>query len=305
MRANHPTRPLGFWIRYTIFAPADDASAAQGELWAMWFDGERGRISAAKSEHPIAQCRFDREALGVEIPGAALRDRRLEGACIGADHRIAWALDHDGGGPPLFLLRPADYGRSLPRAKALCGAPLARFTGTIDVDGETHAIDRWLGSANHNWGSRHTDRYAWGQVAGFDGRDDVILECVTAKLKLGPLWTPWLSVAVLRVGDETLQFNSLVRSAFASAQIDGTTWRLVTSNGLDRLTVDFSAPRERFVGLRYRNPPGGVKICLNSKIARCTAVLERPGAPALTLASEHRAAFELLRDDAMGIPVVA
>jgi len=305
LRGNHPSRPLGFWIRYTIFAPADPSLPRQGELWAIWFDGEKGRITAAKSEHPLADCRFDRDRLDVAIPGATLDAARLVGTCGGADHRISWALDYDGAGPPLLLLAEPLYERKLPRAKALIGAPLARFRGTIDIDGESHAIDRWLGSGNHNWGSRHTDRYAWGQVAGFDGRDDVIFEAVTAKLKLGPIWTPWLTVAVMRVGDETLRFDSLARSPFASASIDGTAWSFAIGNGRERVHAQFSGPRDRFVGLRYRNPPGGVKICINSKIARCSLRLERPGVAPLELATEHRAAFELLRDDAMEIPVVA
>ena len=46
-RANHPTRPLALWIRYTIFAPSH--GPAEGELWAIWFDGEQQRVTAAKS----------------------------------------------------------------------------------------------------------------------------------------------------------------------------------------------------------------------------------------------------------------
>jgi hypothetical protein len=48
----------------------------------------------------------------------------------------------------------------------------------------------WVGSQNHNWGSKHTDRYSWGQVAGFDAHPESFLEVATARLKLGPLWTP-------------------------------------------------------------------------------------------------------------------
>src|SRR5437016_2183779 len=57
-RANHPTRPLAFWIRYTIFSPRGRPADARGELWAIWFDGERERIVAAKEEVPLAACVF-------------------------------------------------------------------------------------------------------------------------------------------------------------------------------------------------------------------------------------------------------
>lgn len=301
-RANHPTRPLALWIRYTIFAPLH--GPAEGELWAIWFDGEQQRVTAAKSEHAIDRCRFDRDGLDVTIDDATLDSGALVGACTGAAHRIAWSLRYDGGGPPLLLLPERLYAGAFPKAKALVGAPGCRYHGTIDVDGERHEIDGWLGSQNHNWGARHTDRYAWGQVVGFEGRDDVVLECSTAKLRIGPLWTPWLTVAVLRVGDETFAFNTLTRAPFARASVDGLRWSFDTGNGRERLRATFTADPARVVGLTYRNPPGGAKICLNTKLAACEAELDRPGQPRLALTSPHRAAFELLRDDAMGLPVL-
>jgi hypothetical protein len=32
VRANHPTRPLAFWIRYTLFSPKQHPENALGEL---------------------------------------------------------------------------------------------------------------------------------------------------------------------------------------------------------------------------------------------------------------------------------
>ena len=63
-RANHPDRPLAFWLRYTIFAPAGDPGAAIGELWAVAFDGETGEHAVAKQELPIADCEFRSARLG-------------------------------------------------------------------------------------------------------------------------------------------------------------------------------------------------------------------------------------------------
>ena len=59
-----------------------------------------------------------------------------------------------------------------------------------------------------------------------------------------------------------------------------------------------AAPREAFVGLEYRNPPGGVKHCLNSKIAACTVHFhdKRTGSTE-TLETKSRAAFEILTSD--------
>ena len=38
LRANHPARPLAFWIRYTLFSPKDHPEQALGELWAVFFN---------------------------------------------------------------------------------------------------------------------------------------------------------------------------------------------------------------------------------------------------------------------------
>jgi len=87
-RANHPTRPLAFWIRYTMVRPARRPEAAIGELWAMFFNGEDAvtdnlspYIDAAPTEeqkyflatqqvdearHTVFFARFFREVLGVE-----------------------------------------------------------------------------------------------------------------------------------------------------------------------------------------------------------------------------------------------
>jgi hypothetical protein len=303
VRANHPTRPLAFWIRYTIFAPADAPDRAEGELWAVWFDGERDRVVAATSKHPIADCRFEPDRLGVRIAGATLDDDGLAGTCQGAEARLAWSLAVEDGARPLLLLPESSYTRGFPRAKALVARPSCRFSGTVEVDGTPIDIVGWLGSQNHNWGSAHTDRYAWGQVAGFDGREDAVLECASARVRIGPVSTPWLTAVVLRLGDEEIACNGLVRSALASVELDGLRWELRTTNGRDRLRVTMTAAPEAFVGLTYRNPPGGTKTCLNSKIAACELALDRPGRARLTLRTAHRAAFELLGLGTRGVAV--
>jgi hypothetical protein len=305
VRANARDRPLALWIRYTIFSPRNRASEAVGELWAIVFDGERELVRAAKQEVAIDRCSFDRERLAVRIDDAQLEPGALVGAALGERHRIGWSLTHDGDQPPLLFLPERLYQGGFPKAKSVVPAPLVRVRGELTVDDERIAIDDWLGSQNHNWGTRHTDRYAWGQVAGFDDRDDAFLECMTAKLRLGPLWTPWLTIAALRIGGRELAFNSLARAPFGHAHVDGLRWSFATANGRERLRVAFEAPRERFVGLRYLNPPGGVKICLNCKLARADAELVEADGTRVELHTADRAAFELLGDDAQGIDVVA
>lgn len=304
-RANHPTRPLAFWIRYTVFSPEGRPQDAVGELWAIYFDGEHERITAVKSVVPLAQCRFDRTCLSVQVAGARLNEALVVGAAASGGHSIAWDLEYQGEERPLLLLPEKLYDGGFPKAKALVGTPNARYVGTLTVDGEPVTIDGWVGSQNHNWGRRHTDRYAWGQVAGFDGVPDSFLECSTAQIKIGPLWSPRFSLVVLRLDGETYAINALARAVRASGRWRYFDWSVQTKQRGVEIDVEISAPRERFVGLRYANPSGGSKVCLNSKLARACVVLRRPGRAAVRLDCAQRAAFEILTDDAShGVPVV-
>jgi hypothetical protein len=306
LRANHPTRPLAFWIRYTIFSPKGRPDATVGELWAIHFDGEAGRITAAKEVRPFSECRFSRRGLDARIGEAILTADRLEGQARSGEQRVAWSLGYRNGGAPLLLLPRGYYDRGFPKAKVLVGMPNAVFDGSLIVDGHRTVIEGWVGSQNHNWGSRHTDHYAWGQVAGFDDARDAFLECSTARVRIGPFWSPWLTLVVLRIEGREYALNGLVQGVRARGRFGCFHWEFDTSAGGVRLRGEIDAPATAFVGLRYDNPPGGSKTCLNSKLARCELTLERMGAASRTLVTEHRAAFEILTDDeGHGVPVIA
>ncbi len=305
-RANHPSRPLAFWIRYTVFSPRGRPQEAEGELWAVFFDGESGSITAAKETKPLDACRFDPTRIDVRIGNAVLGDGHLEGSAANPAHRLQWALRYTSPEPPLLLLPGKLYESAFPRAKAMVGSPNALYEGSIEVDGTRFDIHGWKGSQNHNWGSRHTDRYAWGQVAGFDNAPDAFLECSTAQVRIGPFWTPRFSLVVLRDEGREIALNGLLQAVRASGSFDFFTWRIDSQGPGARVSCRIRAPESAFVGLSYRNPPGGVKTCLNTKLASAEVTVRRPGVSPRTLVTQNRAAFEILTDRTdHGVPVVA
>jgi len=300
-RANHPSRPLAFWIRYTIFSPHNRPEEALGELWAVYFDGETGQHVAVKQEVPFSQCDFSTSAFAVRVAEARLEPGRLQGAAASGGHAIAWDLRFAGEAQPLFLLPLSFYQGGFPKAKSLVGLPMAVYHGLLAVDGQEIAIADWLGSQNHNWGSQHTDLYAWGQVAGFDTHPDSFLEVATARLKIGPFWTPPMTPLVLRHQGEEIALNTLLQTIRARGAFRYFTWDFRSETEAVCVEGTISAPREAFVGLNYYNPPGGSKHCLNSKIASCQLKLtpKRAGKAGTTevLYTKQRAAFEILTDD--------
>ncbi len=298
LRANHPTRPLAFWIRYTIFSPRGCPANAVGELWAVFFNGETNRHAVAKEEYRLADCLFDTTAFGVRIGNATLGPHSLQGAIESKGQALAWDLAIEGDSAPILLLPLKLYQGGFPAAKSLVSLPLARFSGELSVNGESMDVADWVGSQNHNWGSRHTDLYAWGQVAGFDSHPESFLEVATARLRIGPLWTPPLTPLVLRHGRSEYALTGLVQGLRARGSFRYFNWEFKSENAEVAIDGVISAPRQAFVGLEYRNPPGGVKHCLNSKIASCTVHFrdKRNGATEL-LETKSRAAFEILTSD--------
>ena len=293
-RANHPTRGLGFWIRYTLTIPRGRPDAGVAELWAIYFDAERGRISASKQSHRLAEWSTSDAPFVLRIGEAELTDGSLRGAARDAAHDIAWSLDYASPDPPLLLLPARLYGGGFPKAKSLVGSPNAVYRGRLVVDGEAIDVDGWVGSQNHNWGQRHTDQYAWGQVAGFDDDAHSFLECVSARIGVGPWRSPALSMLVLRLDGLEYRLNTLWSALRAHAQIEGLSWHFSAANAGARVTGHIHADAEAFVALRYGNPPGGHKLCMNSKIAACDLVLETAAGARRTLRCRDRTAFELL-----------
>ena len=300
LRANHPVRPKAFWIRYTIFSPHNKPEKTIGELWAVYFDGKRGSNIAVKKEVPINQCSFSSSALDFKISDATLNSNKLIGSAATGKHEISWNMDYSGESRPLFLLPLKMYSGKFPKAKSLVPLPMAEYHGVLTVDGKNINVEHWIGSQNHNWGSRHTDLYAWGQVAGFDDNPDSFLEVATAQLKIGPVWTPKMTPIVLRHKGEEFRLNGLCQTLKAFGRFTYFDWRFESSS--DKLDIEgrISADRNKFVGLNYYNPPGGNKYCLNSKIASCSLRIRykqggNRGSSEL-LFTPHRAAFEILTD---------
>jgi hypothetical protein len=314
-RANHPTEPLAFWLRYTVFSPAGRPAAARGELWAVVFDGRSADGGAgaaghavAKVEVPIAGCAFARDRFDVRIGDgpapATLGPRGLRGAA----GEISWDLAYAGTQPPLYLLPRALYRGGFPPAKSLVGVPLARYDGELRVGGRRIAVAGWPGSQNHNWGSRHTDRYAFGQVAGFDNAPGSFLEVATVQNRLGPVRTPTLTLLVLRHGGREHALTSPLRARRrASGRFGYFTWDFASESDDVRISGRMEASRSAFVGLAYANPPGGVKHCLNTKIAECVVtIVDKRTGTSEDLTSAHGGLFEILTDDREhGVPIRA
>ena len=316
LRGNHPDEPKAFWIRYTIFSPKNHPEKAIGEIWAMYFDADintleeaHENVVAVQENIPLKDCQFPNTHYAFKIGDNTLskvEQAKTEGVSSGSatlkGHEIRWNLNYKGASDALLLLPEKMYSTALPKAKSLVTTPNVLFNGSLVINGKTVNFENWQGSENHNWGSKHTDEYAWGQVAGFDGHPNTFLECSTARIKLGPIWSPWMTLAVLDIDGQRYYFNEVLDTLKAKALYDykdsnnQRSWHFKTKNKQASLEVNISAPKEYFAGLYYKNPPGGCHTCLNSKIASCEIKLLSEKGKETVLRTRNRAAFEILTD---------
>ncbi len=299
-RANHPSEPKAFWIRYTIFSPDRHPEKAIGELWAIYFDGISHKHIKVKKEVPFEKCIFENKRFFVKISDAFLENGKLSGNISSENNSIEWNLNYSGNAAPLLVLPENLYQGSFPKAKLLVGLPLASYSGNLMVNGNNISIQNWIGSQNHNWGIKHTDHYAWGQVAGFDNAPQSFFEVSTARLKFGPLWTPFMTLMTLRHNGHQFRLNTIVQSLKAKGKFDYCNWRFHSKNNYAEIEGTIFADKNDFVGLTYYNPPGGIKNCLNTKIASAKIKIRYKNAAGKCiediLETNNRAAFEILED---------
>ena len=152
-------------------------------------------------------------------------------------------------------------------------------------------------------GGTNADRGILGCHIHSDGR-----YCDKLYVDGGPSTTK--TVGHLRMEGREYQLNGYLQAILAQGRFgieQGVCrWRLESRTPTVGISAEITAPAAHFVGLRYDNPPGGFKTCLNTKLARCEVAVERPDLPPLKLTAANRAAFEILTDRTdHGIAVVA
>jgi len=293
IRANHPVKKEAFWIRYTIFSPKGSNENAIGEVWAIYFN-EDGHV-ASKTEVSIDKCDLNNTHFDIKIDKNELGRTKAHGEI----DNISWDLKYDCTEVPIFLLPLNYYDLPFPKAKSIVSQPFAKFNGTLTVGEKQIDIKDWVGSQNHNWGEKHTDYYAWGQVAGFDNYPDSFLEIITAKQKVGVVSTPFLTLLVLRHRGKTYSLNTIMKGIKSKGEFDFFHWEFSCEDKDVKISGSIEASKEDFVGLNYYNPIGGTKDCLNSKVGSCKLIIEEKSKVGFhdELECKQSAAFEILTDN--------
>jgi hypothetical protein len=311
LKINDPQRPRALWLKATILhrekTPAESAVA---ESWVVCFDREHGHVGH-KTTIPIGDARFGKGPdLDVEVASCTLSGARAHGAI----EDVAWDLALEPHAPPLYVYGGARmYRGRLPSQKSLSIFPDLTTSGTVRVRGETWNVAGWRGSLGHNWGTRHTHLYAWGQISAWDAigaspenASDLVFEGATGRVALGPLVVPPLSVFAVRWRGVRYEWNALSQIPKNRGHIvDLRRWTFSASNALGSIEGELEADTNDFVGLGYENPNGKMTYCLNSKLARARLRLELSGRAPFEATSQSAALEIGTHDPKHGVTMVA
>jgi hypothetical protein len=152
----------------------------------------------------------------------------------------------------------------------------------------------------HNWGTQHAERWIW--LHGLSESGDW-LDAAFAKVKLGPLTTPWVGSGALSLGGRRHALGGPGRRLSVREQPDHCDFELAGRGGL-ALRGSVSAPRKDFVGWVYADPDGSEHHTVNCSVADMRLAVARSGAPPLQLAVQGGAAYELgMRERDHGMPI--
>jgi hypothetical protein len=294
LRAVDPARPRGIWIRYTTHQRP--GRPPTGSLWFTYFD------AAADAPYAVKQT-FAAPALTpggwIAIGDSTFGPTGARGRAVGLDRLAAWQLQMTGGAEPLrHLPREWMYRAPLPRTKLETLRPDAVFSGHLDVAGERVEVTGWPGMAGHNWGAEHAAAWIWLHGIAFDETPGAWLDLSVGRVRVGRVLTPWIANGAVEVDGERIRLGGPRR-----AKVDATPHgcRVAVPNAV----VEARPQPGQTVAWPYADPGGGEHHSLNCSIAELRVRLDRPGRPALELATHHGAAYELgtAADGRHGIPV--
>ncbi|WP_179471816.1 hypothetical protein [Mycolicibacterium vinylchloridicum] len=299
IRANHPDRAQAIWLRWTLLLPVPGEAAA--DVWVMLFDPDGAGNRAVKVPHPLTEADYLSDPWSARIADTVIDDVHARGALAGASWDLAIA---PGDEPKVKLLTDRAYAAKFPTAKTQVRHPLARFDGTLTLGETSVPVESWRGSVNHNWGSKHTPAYAFGQVCGFDDHPTSSLEVVTARAAVGPLRLPAATLFVLRHAG----WEIAVRSVLAARRTHGTyepfVWTFGGRADGFELSGEIRAQPRDVIGLTYTDTNSHTKYCYNSALADCRITLSGNGLDT-ELVAPRRAMFEILTDQRhAGVPVL-
>ncbi len=294
LKFNHVRTSTGFWIRYTLLAPLNGSPIA--ELWAIFFDAnDPSKNNAVKNTFPVSRVVVKKDVFFLGIGDALMTHTGAHGRITGDDGSMSWDLRFD---PVAGLYRhfPADwmYRAPLPSTKVVSPNFSIKVYGSIEVNGKIYNCDGEPGQQSHLWGTKHAAQWTWANATLFSEDETAIFECLSARINIGSLLSPALTLFFLRYKGKDYYLNGLI--SLLRNSVDGSlpAWRFHSGYHALRLSGEIRAPLESFIGVEYTDPDGAKLWCYNTEVATLHLEVDVPGTKTGTLTSPGFSALEFV-----------
>ncbi|MEY4515574.1 MAG: hypothetical protein RLZZ450_7696 [Pseudomonadota bacterium] len=295
LKANSPDGVRALWVKHTLLVPSRAGDTPVAELWAIAFDQRGRRKLAQKTTYPLRAARLAEVPFSFGLPDAELSHGAARGTVGQGAESLSWDLHFASDQAPFLPFRyPRMYSGAFPRSKSLTPFPDTRVYGSFSAWGERWELDGWRGAQGHNWGKSHAHAYGWvhcnalSPAPGAQPLEDTWLEALSGRVRLGPVVTPFLSVAGIKHQGRLFRFDAAraivsrkvavqARPRAHERRIDTGSFGFELRQDGATLVASFHAEHDQFAGLSYRDPDGQVLACLNSKLARGQLTLSYEG----------------------------
>ena len=302
IKACRPGGGRGIWIRHTVHKrPGEEP---KGSIWFTLFDAESAGPRATKITVPQDQLSSP-QGSWIRVADAEIGPGKANGSIETEALSASWELDFDGSAAPCRYL-PADwlYDAKIPRTKFEAPFPDARFSGTMEVDGERFELSSWPGMVGHNWGSEHAERWVWLEGTGFSADGETYFDAGAARIKLGPFSSPWIAAGMLVLDGESHRLGGFGRIRSSKISETSTTCEFVLPGEEIEIRGWIAAQAKDFVGWVYADPKGPEHNVVNCSIADLELMVERKGHAPRRLSLAGGGAYEFgMRETDHGIPI--
>jgi hypothetical protein len=289
------------WIRHTVHKrPGEELT---GSVWFTLFDADAPGPRATKLTVPAADVGAPSGGY-IRVAGAVLEPGTARGSLPTPELDVSWDLSFADRAES-FRHLPYDflYRAPLPRTKLLSPHPDALYTGTVTVEGEALEVDAWPGMVGHNWGAEHAERWIWMQANELRGAEGYF-DAGLGRIRIGPLTTPWIGNAMLRLDGESHRLGGLDRIRSTEVADEPTRCEFELTGKDIRVRGRVSSEARNFVGWIYADPVGPEHNTVNCSISDLELEVERKGEPERRVECVRAAAYELgMRETSHGVAV--
>ena len=272
LKGNAPDGSGAFWLKHNVLVPAAGAGGAPvAEFWCvLWRAADDWQPRVWKQVVPLASVELGADSVLLRGPDVAFERGHARGALRG-DPTVRWDLEIADELSPLHHFTSAwMYERAFPRKKLVTSSPRAISTGSFEVGGERLEVDGWIGHRNHNWGTEHAERYAYGGCNVWDDGADLTVEGFTVQVRVTRrLRSPWMTLVRGLDGGRAFGSGTVGAMLRQAGEVSWPTWTAwARSRGRRGVRLEMTLDPAHVAGLRYLHPDGRVSYCYNAKDAQ-------------------------------------